>query len=112
MERLGQGIEINVRSRVYAATFSANDEHLLTGGVEGVQVWRLWRVEDGKQMAKLEAKNNVWCLAVSKDGRCGSGDTPGGGVCVERNLKLYPGLEDVQVANFNLAPRIPAVPRV
>ena len=29
----------------------------------------MWRVEDGKQMAAMEAKHRVLCLAVPKDGR-------------------------------------------
>ena len=43
--------------------FSANGEYLFNGHYEGVQVWR---VEDGEEMASLEAEN-VWYLAVSKD---------------------------------------------
>jgi WD40 repeat protein len=46
-------------------TFSANGEYLLTGGLGGVGVWR---VEDGKRLATVEAWD-VLCLAVSKDGR-------------------------------------------
>ena len=58
-------IEINVGSWTTAVTFAANGEYLVSGGKEGV---RVWRVEDGKQMATMEAKG-VLCLAVSKDGR-------------------------------------------
>ena len=43
--------------------FSANGEYLFNDHYEGVQVWR---VEDGEEMASLEAEN-VWYLAVSKD---------------------------------------------
>ena len=46
-------------------TFLANGKYLLIGELEGV---RVWRVEDGKQVATLEARG-VRCLAVSKDGR-------------------------------------------
>ena len=57
-------IEIDVGSQVFAMAFSANGEYILSGG-EGV---RVWRVEDGTQVARMEA---MWvrCLAVSKDGR-------------------------------------------
>ena len=58
-------IEINVGSKVAAVTFSANGKYLLSGSKEGVQVWQ---VEDGTQVARMEAKDVV-CLAVSKDGR-------------------------------------------
>ena len=70
--------EISVGSQVYAATFSANGEYLLSGGEGGVQVWR---VEDGKQMATMEAKD-VRCLAVSNDGRCIAAGTHRDGVFV------------------------------
>ena len=56
--------EINAGSDIRAVAFAANGEYLVSGGSEGV---RVWRVEDGKQMATLEAEY-VWCLAVSKDG--------------------------------------------
>ena len=63
------GIEIDVGhgSRVLlAVTFSADGEYLLTGGKD----LRVWRVKDGKEMAKLELEATyVWCLAVSQDGR-------------------------------------------
>ena len=58
-------IEIDVGSKVYAATFSANGEYLLSGGLGGIQVWR---VKDGTQVARMEMEY-VYCLAVSKDGR-------------------------------------------
>ena len=50
---------------VYAVTFSANGEYLLSGGDGGVQVWR---AEDGTQVARMTTRT-VYCLAVSKDGR-------------------------------------------
>ena len=58
-------IEIDVGSEVYVVTFSANGEYLLSGGQGGI---RVWRVRDGKQVARMEAWAVV-CLAVSKDGR-------------------------------------------
>ena len=57
-------IEINDSGRVQAVAFAPNGEYLVSGS-EGV---RVWRVEDGKQMATLEAIG-VSCLVVSKDGR-------------------------------------------
>ena len=58
-------VEINVGSRVYAVTFSANGKYLLSGGEGGVQVWQ---VENGTQVARMEARGVV-CLAASKDSR-------------------------------------------
>jgi len=57
-------MEIDVGGELYAVTFSANGEYLLSGGQDVVQVWR---VEDGKQMARMEMKTAL-CVAVSKDG--------------------------------------------
>ena len=57
--------EINAGSDIRAVAFAANGEYLVGGGSAGV---RVWRVEDGKEMATLEARS-VLCLAVSKDGR-------------------------------------------
>ena len=57
-------IEINGGSDIRAVAFAANGKYLVSGG-RGAQVWR---VEDGKQMVALEAKDVV-CLAVSTDGR-------------------------------------------
>ena len=71
-------VEINVSSEVYAVTFSANGEHLLSGDDQGV---RVWRVEDGKQAARMEAKD-VRCLTVSKDGRWIAAGTTSGDVVV------------------------------
>ena len=52
-------------SDVRGLVFIANGEHLMSGGKEGV---RVWRVEDGGQVASMQA-GNVRCLAVSKDGK-------------------------------------------
>ena len=75
---MNPGIEINVGIRVYAATFSAGGEYLLSGDEGGV---RVWRVEDGEKMATMEARN-VRCLAVSNDGRWIAAGTAGDGVFV------------------------------
>ena len=45
--------------------FSVNGEYLLSGGAQGVQVFR---VEDGEQVARMETQY-VRCLAVSKDSK-------------------------------------------
>ena len=58
-------IEINGGNDIRAVAFAANGEHLLTSDNKGV---RVWRVEDGKRMATVEARD-VQCLVVSKDGR-------------------------------------------
>jgi WD40 repeat protein len=58
-------IKINGGSKIWAVAFVANGEYLVSGGVEWV---RVWRVQDGKQMATVEARG-VKCLVVSKDGR-------------------------------------------
>ena len=57
--------KINSGSNIRAVAFAADGGYLVSSGEGGV---RVWRVEDGKQMATMEAKN-VWCLAVSRDGR-------------------------------------------
>jgi WD40 repeat protein len=59
-------IEIDVGIEVDPVTFSANGEYLLTGGWKGI---RVWRVEDGKQMAIALEVEKVKCFGVSKDGR-------------------------------------------
>ena len=58
-------MEMNAGGRLYAVTFSANGEYILSGGRDGVQVWR---VQDGMQMATMKTET-VWSLAASKDGR-------------------------------------------
>ena len=68
-ENIDSPIEIIAESgRMYAVAFSANGEHLLSGGDGNVQVWR---VKDAKKIATMEVTrgDDVLCLAVSKDGR-------------------------------------------
>ena len=66
-------------------TFSANGEHLLSGGFnQNVQVWR---VQDGQRVATIEAKD-VLCLAVSKNGKWIAGGTWNGDVFVS-NAETY-----------------------
>jgi WD40 repeat protein len=70
-------IEIDVGSKIQAVGFTANGKYIVGGG-DGLGVWR---VEDGKQMARMEARN-VRCLAVSRDGRWIAAGTFGDGVFV------------------------------
>ena len=81
---VGQGstdspVEINVGRETRTVTFSANGKHILSGGNEEVQVWR---VEDGKQIATMKTNSWVLCFAVSKDGRWIAGGTNWGQVNV------------------------------
>ena len=58
--------EIDVGQDVEALTFTANGEHLVTGHAQEA---RVWRVKDGKQVARMETRNGVCSLAASKNGR-------------------------------------------
>ena len=57
-------IEVDCSNAISAVTFGANGQYLVSGDDKGLQVWR---VEDGKQMATMEALK-VRCVAVSNDG--------------------------------------------
>ena len=70
---------MNASRDLYAVTFSANGEHLLSGGRD--QNVQVWRVEDGQPVAMIEAKD-VLCLAVSKNGKWIAGSTRWGEVFV------------------------------
>ncbi|KAF8552627.1 hypothetical protein OG21DRAFT_1498291 [Imleria badia] len=61
-------IEIDTHTDIKALTFSANGEYHLSGDKSEI---RVWRVEDGKQIANMETGGckDIYCLAVSKDGR-------------------------------------------
>ena len=61
-------IQINARKGLRVVTFSANGEHLLSGGEDkNIEVWR---VQDGQRVPTIEAMNvSVLCLAVSKNGK-------------------------------------------
>ena len=58
-------MEIDAGLVVKRMTFSANGEYLVSGHYEGV---RVWRVQDGREMANLEKVGNDEHLALSKDG--------------------------------------------
>jgi len=70
-DRFGQ-----VRSPV--VTFAANGEYFVSGGTDGVRVWRM---EDGKLMATIRAEH-VQCVAFSKDGKWIAAGTYDGDVMV------------------------------
>jgi WD40 repeat protein len=76
--------EINGGSEIRAVAFAANGEYLVSGGAGGV---RMWRVEDGEEMATVETKY-VLCLAVSADGRWIAAGTLYGEVLVS-DAKTY-----------------------
>ena len=61
-----QSIEINVGQYVRALTFTANGEYLVTGDEKAVGVWR---VKDGKQVARMETGWRALSLAASKNGK-------------------------------------------
>ena len=72
-------IKIYARKGLRAVTFSANGEYLLNGGEDkNIEVWR---VQDGRRVATIEAKN-VICFAVSKDGKWIAGGLSWGAVFV------------------------------
>ena len=91
---------INVGHEIWAVAFSANGEYLLSGGDEGV---RLWRAEDGEQMAT----RNVRCLAVSEDGKWVAAGTWVGGVSVwdaetcERVFSHREDSRDINAVDFS-----------
>ena len=64
-----QATKIKVSRLLNALAFSSNGEYLVSGCTEGV---RVWRVEDGKQMARMAAPY-VRCIAVSKEGKIAAG---------------------------------------
>ena len=57
-------IEIDVGREIEAVAFIANGEYIVCGG----DALGVWRVEDGKQVAAMAARD-VLCLTVSRDGR-------------------------------------------
>ena len=61
-------VGLNYDDMTRALTFSADGEYLWSAGGRSV---RMWRLEDGKQITKMEAQgyDDVYCLAVSKDER-------------------------------------------
>ena len=91
--------EIDIGSEVYAVTFSMNGEHLVSGGVQGVQVWR---VEDGKRTATMKTNGIVVCLSVSKDARWIAAGTNLGEVVVldtATHEQVFKHKEDNELAN-------------
>ena len=62
-------------------TFTANGEYLVGGTTKDV---RVWRVADGKQVAKMGSRNAAKCVAASKDGRWIAAGSEDGDVFVWR----------------------------
>ena len=58
--------EIDTGQFVRALTFTANGEYLVSGDEKGVGVWR---VNDGKQIARMKTGDLVFSLAASKNGK-------------------------------------------
>ena len=58
--------EIDVDQNMRVLTFTANGECLVSGHKEEV---RVWRVKDGKQVARMETRVEALSLAASKNGR-------------------------------------------
>ncbi|KAN0088012.1 WD40-repeat-containing domain protein, partial [Tylopilus felleus] len=97
-------IEINAGRDSHAVTFSANGEHLLSGGrYPNIGVWRK---RDSQQVATIEAQN-VLCLAVSKDGSWIAAGTYWGDVFVwdsethERVLEHKQGYRTIRAIDFS-----------
>ena len=74
-----RSLTIEINANVKAVTFSANSEHVLSGGLN--QNIGVWQVQDGQQVAAIDAQN-VLCLAVSQEGKWISAGTGKGGVFV------------------------------
>ena len=86
-EQRGRPVEINHNGRTDEPTFSADGQYLLTIDWDTVH---MWGVEDGKQMARMEAKD-VQCVAMSQDGRWIAAG--GKGYVVLWNTKTYEKLK-------------------
>jgi len=65
-------------------TFAANGEYFVSGGTDGVRVWRM---EDGELMATIKAEH-VQCVAFSQDGKRIAAGTYNGDVMV-LDAKIY-----------------------
>ena len=61
-----QPVEIDVGKDVWALTFTANGEYLVSGHEKEI---RVWRINDGKQVARMETGWHVISLAASKNGK-------------------------------------------
>jgi WD40 repeat protein len=89
---------MNGGSYLRAVAFAANGEHLVSGGRV-----RVWRVEDGKQMAAVTVEAGlVQCLAVSNDGRWTAAGTKWGNVIVldaKTHEKVFSHREDRRQIN-------------
>ncbi|KAG6371327.1 WD40-repeat-containing domain protein [Boletus reticuloceps] len=61
-----QPFEIDVGGLLYAVTFSPHGEYIVSGDNHGV---RVWRVDDGEEIATMSAGRTINCLAVSRNGK-------------------------------------------
>ena len=82
-------------------TFSANGEHLLSGGRD--QNVQVWQVQDGQRVATIEAKGVLY-LAVSNNGKWIAGETWDGKVFVwdaETYERVSELREDIYAIDFS-----------
>ena len=87
-----------------SVAFASNGEHLVSGGTDSEGV-RVWRVEDGKQMATMAAPY-VRCITVSKDRRCIAAGTYFGDVIVwdaktYKKVFTLEGISDIYGVDFS-----------
>lgn len=76
-------VKIEVGHEINAVTFSANGDYLISGGREGVRVWRAQDHDgDSEQILAAMEVGFVYCVAVSKDGRWIAAGTVQGDVLV------------------------------
>ena len=86
--------EINASRDLRVVAFSANGEHLLSGGRD--QNVQVWRVQDGRRVATIQAVG-ILCLAVSKNGKWMAGGTLWGEVFIwdaETHERVWKHRED------------------
>ena len=96
-------IDIDGGDKLSAATFAAGGEYLVSSGENGV---RVWRVEDGEEMARMEA-SYVLCVSASKDGRWIAAGTLRGEVIVwdpERSEIVFALEEDGDINGVDFSP--------
>lgn len=96
-------IELEGGNKTRAVAFSANGDYLVSGDEKKV---RVWRVEDGEQIATMAA-GLVNCLAASKDGRLISAGTFSGEMVVwgaQKAFRKVFSVEDHYVIGLDFSP--------
>ena len=96
-------IEIDVGGEIQAVAFTANGDYVVGGGAKGLGVWR---VEDGKPMAAMAARD-VRCLGVSQDGRWIAAGTVDGDLSVwdtETFEKVFSHKDDHLILAVDFSP--------